>query len=98
MGPCAGVDLTLCLLQSRLQHIYHGQPCARVDLNPMSESTLSPNQGLWIWPFSTEQDSRRISQSTSTSATGKLKIQQMTFIVFSSAILFGFRVSNVGFW
>jgi hypothetical protein len=21
-----------------------------VDLNPMSESTLSPSQGLWIWP------------------------------------------------
>jgi hypothetical protein len=53
MGPCAGVDynLTLCLLQSRLQHIYHGQPYARVDLNPMSASTLSPDQGLWIWPF-----------------------------------------------
>ncbi len=100
MGPCAGVDynLTLCLIQSRLQHIYHGQSYARVDLNPMSESTFSPNQGLWIWPFSTEQDSRRISQSTSTSATGKLKIQQMTFIIFPSAILSGFRVSNVGFW
>jgi hypothetical protein len=58
MGPCAGVDynLTLCLLQSRLQHIYHGQPYARVDLNPMSESTLSPNKGLWIWPLSTEPE------------------------------------------
>jgi hypothetical protein len=22
---------------------------ARVDLNPMPESTLSPSQGLWIW-------------------------------------------------
>jgi hypothetical protein len=22
----------------------------RVDLNPMPESTLSPSQGLWIWP------------------------------------------------
>ena len=30
-------------------HIYHGQPYARVDLNPMSESTLSSSQGLWIW-------------------------------------------------
>ena len=31
--PMSGVDyiLTLCLLQSRLQHIYHGQPYARVD-------------------------------------------------------------------
>jgi hypothetical protein len=52
MGPCSGVDfnLTLCSLQSRLQNIYHGQPYARVDLNPVQESTLSPSQGLWIWP------------------------------------------------
>jgi hypothetical protein len=35
----------LCPLQSRLQHIYHGQPYARVDLNPMPESTLSPQSG-----------------------------------------------------
>jgi hypothetical protein len=35
MGPYVGVDynLTLC----PLQHIYHGQPYARVDLNPMPE-------------------------------------------------------------
>ena len=55
MGPCAGVDynLTLCPLQSRLQHIYHGQPYARVNLNPpILESTVSPSQGLWIWPQS----------------------------------------------
>jgi hypothetical protein len=54
MGPYAGVDydnLTLCALQSRLQHIYHGQPYTRVDLNPTPESTLSPSQGLWIWPL-----------------------------------------------
>jgi hypothetical protein len=51
MGPYAGVDLnlTLCPLQSRHQHIYHGQPYARVDLNPMPELSLSPSQGLWIW-------------------------------------------------
>jgi hypothetical protein len=30
---------------SRLQHIYHGQPYAIVDLNPMPESTLSPPLG-----------------------------------------------------
>jgi hypothetical protein len=43
MGPYAGVDynLTLCRLQSRLQHMYHGQPYARVDLNSMPEPTLS---------------------------------------------------------
>jgi hypothetical protein len=46
MGPYAGFDsnFTLCPLQSRLQLIYHGQPYARVDLNP--ELTLSPSQGL----------------------------------------------------
>ncbi len=45
MNPVyVGIDynLTLCTLQSRLQHIYHGQPYARV--------ALSPSQGLWIWP------------------------------------------------
>jgi hypothetical protein len=33
-------DLTMAPLQSRLQHNYYGQPYARVDLNPMPESTL----------------------------------------------------------
>jgi len=47
MGP---YNLSLCLLQSRLQHMYHGQPYAIFDLNPMSESNLSPSQGLRIWP------------------------------------------------
>ena len=38
MGPYAGVNynLTLRPLQSRLQHIYHGQPFARVDFIPQS--------------------------------------------------------------
>ncbi len=36
-------------LQSQLQHIYHGKSYARV--NPVKESTLSPSQGLWIWPL-----------------------------------------------
>ncbi len=33
IGPYAGVDynLILCPLQSRLQHIYHGQPYARAN-------------------------------------------------------------------
>jgi hypothetical protein len=54
MRPYAGVDYNLNLfpLQSRLQHIYHGQPYARVDLNPVPESTFSPSQGLWIWSLS----------------------------------------------
>ncbi len=47
-GPYAGVDynLTLCPLQNRLQHIYHGQPYAKVDLNPMPESTLASIRAL----------------------------------------------------
>jgi hypothetical protein len=54
MGPYAGVDynLTFCPLQSRLQHIYHGQLynalvdylCYRVDFIPQS-GTLD----VWIW-------------------------------------------------
>ncbi len=32
---------TLCPLQSRLLHIYHGQPYARVDLYPLPASTLT---------------------------------------------------------
>jgi hypothetical protein len=33
----------------------HGQPYARVDLIPMPESTLSPNQGLRLWPLKGSQ-------------------------------------------
>jgi hypothetical protein len=38
--PYAGVDynLTLWPVQSRLQHIYHGQPYARVDFIPKSRT------------------------------------------------------------
>jgi hypothetical protein len=48
-------DLTITLPyvdSRRQQHMYHGlgQPYARVDLNPMPESTtLSTNKELWIW-------------------------------------------------
>jgi hypothetical protein len=38
-------NLTLCPVQSRLRQIYHGQLYARVDLNPMPESALSPVSG-----------------------------------------------------
>jgi hypothetical protein len=43
MGSYEVVDynLTLCPLQSRLQHIYHRQPCARADRNQGS---------YWIGP------------------------------------------------
>jgi hypothetical protein len=56
MGTYAGADynLTLCPLQSRLPtHLPWacGQPYARVD-NPMPELTISPSQGIWIWPRS----------------------------------------------
>jgi hypothetical protein len=57
MGPYAGVDynLTLCPLQKRLQHIYHGLlatlPFARVDLKV--DFILS--RGLWIWPHFSER-------------------------------------------
>jgi hypothetical protein len=33
------------------QHISIGNPMPKVDLNPMPESTLSPSQGLRIWPL-----------------------------------------------
>jgi hypothetical protein len=44
METYAGVDynLTLCPLQSRLQHIFNGQPYACVDLNPICQSRLYP--------------------------------------------------------
>ncbi len=47
MEPYAEVDynLTLCPLQSRLQHIYHGQPWARVDLNPYARVDFIPQSG-----------------------------------------------------
>ncbi len=44
----ADYNFPLCPLQSRLLHIYHGQPYARVDLNPMPKSTLSPSQGFGL--------------------------------------------------
>jgi hypothetical protein len=36
IGPCAGVDynLTLCRLQSRLQHMYTGNPLSQTRLFP----------------------------------------------------------------
>jgi|LakMenEpi03Aug12_release.lakeMendotaPanAssembly.Ray.scaffolds.fasta_scaffold5338210_1 hypothetical protein len=42
MEPYAGVDynLTLCRLQSRLHHIYNGQPYARVDFIAQSGTKI----------------------------------------------------------
>jgi hypothetical protein len=45
MGPYAGVDYITLPLQSRLQHIYHGKPYARVDFIPQS-GTLDLASGL----------------------------------------------------
>jgi hypothetical protein len=48
MGPYAGVDYTTSpYVHSRVDSntFYHGQPYARVDLNPTPESTLSPESG-----------------------------------------------------
>jgi hypothetical protein len=36
-------ELPIISLRSRLQHIYNVQPYARVYLNPMPETTLSPS-------------------------------------------------------
>ncbi len=38
-------NLILSRLQSRLHHIYLGQPYGRVDLNPLPDSTLSSSYG-----------------------------------------------------
>jgi hypothetical protein len=45
---CAGVDynLTLCPIKSRLH--------THLPWATMTESTLSPSQGLWIWPLAIE--------------------------------------------
>jgi hypothetical protein len=49
MGPYVEVDynLTLCPLQSRLQHIYHGQPYARVDFI-LQSGTLDLASGVIV--------------------------------------------------
>ena len=40
--PVLNLTITSLYVDSRvLQHMYHGQPYARVDLNPMQESTLT---------------------------------------------------------
>jgi hypothetical protein len=49
MGPYAGVNFNLALC--RLQDMYHRQPYAKVDRNPMPEWTLYPTLGLRIWPL-----------------------------------------------
>jgi hypothetical protein len=68
MGPYARVDcnLTLCPLQSRLQHNYHGywatlwqsrpQPYARVDFIPQS-GTLDLASGMFEVQINDEQSS-----------------------------------------
>jgi hypothetical protein len=52
MGPYAGVDYTSPYVDTRVDSntFTMGQPYPRVDHNPMPEPTLSPSQGLRIWP------------------------------------------------
>jgi hypothetical protein len=54
MGPYAGVDynLTLCPLQSRVDSGIGWLPMVNV-----LESTLSPGQGLCIWPLNSREAS-----------------------------------------
>jgi|LakMenEpi03Aug12_release.lakeMendotaPanAssembly.Ray.scaffolds.fasta_scaffold716050_1 hypothetical protein len=54
MGPYAGVvyNLTLCTVQSRLQHIYHGQRYARVNAMSYARDITIPKY--------TEQNEGRI--------------------------------------
>ncbi len=49
MGPYAGVDydLTSCPLQSRLQHIYYGQPFDRFDPLTLCQRRLNPLVGYF---------------------------------------------------
>jgi hypothetical protein len=42
--------ITTPYVHSRVNSTTFGQPNARVDLNPMPESTIYPSQGLMIWP------------------------------------------------
>ncbi len=55
MGPYRMPELTITspYVHSRVDsiHIYHGQPYSRVDFNPRPEWTISPSQGLRIWPL-----------------------------------------------
>ncbi len=67
MGPNAGVDynLALCPLQSRLKHIYHGQPFARAYLNPMQRRLYSPVRdfGVSLWGHNEGTEMGKISKT-----------------------------------
>ncbi len=67
MGHYAGVvTITLHYVHSRVHYntFTNGKPNVRVDLYPMPDSTLSPSQGLWIWPLpaftSTQYSTQRV--------------------------------------
>ncbi len=63
----AGVDynLTLCPLQSRLQHIYHVQPYARVDLKPYTKvDFISPVEDFMNLASGQPELAAQIYQST----------------------------------
>ncbi len=53
-NPKKNMVITLPYVHSRVDSntfTMGGQPYARVGLNPVPKSTLSPSQGLWIWPL-----------------------------------------------
>jgi len=57
MGPYAGADYNITNVHSIVDSntfsmgLPIGQPYARVDLNHIPESTLSPSQRFWILPL-----------------------------------------------
>ncbi len=61
--------LTLCSLQSRLQHIYHGHPMAESTLTLGRSRLYPPSQGLWIWP----QQWKKVTAMAGTPAIAVLK-------------------------
>ncbi len=60
MGPYAEVDynVTLCPLQSRLQHIYHGQPYMPESTWTLCQSRLYPPDRDFGFGLSWEKDGR----------------------------------------
>jgi hypothetical protein len=55
MGPGVDNNFTLCSLQSRLQHIFHGEPYARVVFIPRSRTLIWPHTKLAPWAMGMEE-------------------------------------------
>jgi hypothetical protein len=87
----AGDDYNLTLY--RLQHMYHGQPYAGVDLNPMPESTLSPSQGLRIWPMGNR--GMMVNGGLGRSGSGQIFKDEVNGFSSTSDICFMFRLTQM---